>query len=103
MALLPDEFEGRVIITLPAPIGGIVNGLTTAVTDADTGEPIVSALDCTVHIRLDGPVVAEMTMLTGLDGKPLRQGETIPPLESEDDWRKGTFRWLVTEIRHAEA
>lgn len=102
---MPDEAEeyaGRVVVTWPKPTNGLIHGATVAVADADTGEPIVSALDITIRVNLDGPIVAEMTMLTGLDGKPLRQGEPLPPTEDRDGWRMGTFRWLVAEMRTAE-
>lgn len=103
MTTLPQEFAGRAIITLPAPISGVVNGVTTTVTDADTGEQITSVLDCTVHIRIDGPVVAEMTMLCDEDGRPLKPGLVARLVDGTDEPLTDTFRWLVAEIRTAEA
>ena len=96
-----EEFEGRVIITWPEPVNGAIHSASIAIADADTGEPIVSAMAVTVYATLDGPIVAEMTMLTGEDGKPLPAG--APVVTAEDgSFRQGTFRCLVAEMRTAE-
>lgn len=98
---MTEEFEGRVILTWPKPKYGVIRGATISIADAVTGQPIVSAMDVTVYATLDGPIVAEMTMLTGEDGKPLKPGEPVVTAEG-GGVREGTFRWLVAEMRTAE-
>ena len=99
---MAEEFEGRVIITWPKPVNGLIHGARIAITDADTGQPIVSAMDVTVYATLDGPPVAEMTMLTGEDSKPLQAGVPVVPAD-DGGFRTGTFRWVVAEMRTAES
>lgn len=101
MALWRDEFEGRVIITWPRETGGLIHCATITFTDADTGETITSAMDVTVRAELDKPLVAEMTMLTGDNDKPLPPG--APVVAAEDgSFRSGTFRWLVAGMSIAD-
>lgn len=98
-----DAFTGRVIITWQASRTlDYVPGHGVMVTDADSGEPLVSALDLTITVDLRAAVTATMTMLTDEDGKPLI-GNHVTPLIAEDgeSYRTGVFRWLVTEMRTA--
>lgn len=102
MAIQAEEFAGRVILIWPKPTGGCIPGSRMTLADADTGQPIVSALDVTVQVRLDEAIVAEMTMLVGEDGKPLPAGEPVRFIDGTDEVPTGKFRWLVSEIRNAE-
>ncbi|NUP47535.1 MAG: hypothetical protein HOW97_09510 [Catenulispora sp.] len=94
---MSDEYTGRVIITWPQPQAGLTHGATVKLTDADSGEDIVSALDLTVTVTLDAAIVAEMTMLTDADGHPAG----VSPVRDEDGetLRTARFRWLVAEMR----
>lgn len=101
MTLQRNEYTGRVIITWPQPQAGLIHGATVKLTDADSGEGIVSALDLTVSVALDAAIVAEMTMLTDAGGQPLPAG--VSPVRDEDGetLRTSRFRWLVAEMRTA--
>jgi hypothetical protein len=96
-----EEYVGRVIIAWPQSQAGLVHGAKVRIRDADSGEDIVSSLDLTVTVAPDAAIVAEMTMLTDTDGKPLPAG--VSPVRDEDGetLRTGRFRWLVAEMRTA--
>lgn len=101
MAILPPgEVAGRLIIIWPKASVDAVYGHLVAFADADSGDPIVTITDLTIHVDLYAALVAEATMLTGLDGKPLL-GTRARPVPTEDGkaYRTGTFRWLVAEMR----
>jgi hypothetical protein len=99
MARTENEYAGRVIITWPQSPDSLIHGAVVKLTDADNGQPILSALDLTVTVKPDSYIVAEMTMLTGEDGQPLAAGMT--PTREGDTIRTGQFRWIVAEMRTA--
>lgn len=99
-----EEFAGRLIITWPKPTGPAIPGCLLAVADADTGQPIVSALDLTVTVDLNDVITAEMTMLTDEHGQLLNGGTPVRQIPTDDTGEvyTGRFRWIVAEMRVAE-
>jgi len=104
-----DEITGRVIITWPArkhehttlPVWGV------SIHDADSGEQITTALGLRMVIGTkrgwDGPIEVELEQLTNAGGKPLATGAPIVPDEAGDGYRTAVFRYVVAEMRVAEA
>ncbi len=99
-----EEYAGRVVITWPGvqpgrdlPTWGII------LVDADREQQLVWVTGVDFSLRADSsePVVAELTMLTDTDGKPLWDGAPIPPRDEDGNFRTGRFRWLVAEMRVA--
>jgi hypothetical protein len=103
MAIPPSEtFAGRLIIVWPKPGGPAVHGNLVAFIDADSGDPIVTITDLTVHVDLYAPAVAEVAMYADADGKPLLGAHAMPVRAADGKaYRTGTFRWLVAEMRVA--
>lgn len=101
MASLPPEtFAGRLVIIWPKASGPAVHGNLIAFIDADSGDPIVTITDLTVHVDLYAPVVAEVAMFADADGKPLLGAHAMPVPDADGKaYRTGTFRWLVAEMR----
>lgn len=96
------ELAGRLIITWPKS-DGIMLSHRILLTDADTGEQIVSALNGELTVQMDaGSVVTvELTMLAGADGKPLRRGEREVLAADGERLHVDRFRWAVAEMRIA--
>lgn len=109
--------DGRVIITWPAPINGVVNNTLTTLTDADSGEDIVSAFKLSLVLGTDtgfepGVIVAEIVALVDEHGKlsrsPVATEEYAThraltpdtPFEGQEI-RTGIFRYAVAEMRTA--
>ena len=99
----PQEFAGSIVITWPQPApGGSLLGWGITLADAETGEDIqtVTALRVLLHADAQALVWAELDMFAGADGKPAYSH----PLHIVDgEPVRGTFPFLVTEMRVAEA
>lgn len=94
----------RLIITWPKPVGAILPGCSIRLTDADTGEHIVTALNGELTVRMDASeiVTVELEMLVDADGQPLAQGGHLVADESGENVRTGRFGWEVAEMRIAD-
>ena len=103
MSKSPPEFAGSIIITWPQPSrAGILHGMGVTLTDAETGQDIqtVTALRVVLHADAQDLVWAALEMFAGADGKPAYSH----PLHIVDgEPARGTFPFLVTEMRVAEA
>jgi hypothetical protein len=125
--------DGRVIITWPAKTtSGVLPIYRVTLTDADTGEQIVSGLKLALTLGTDtgydGDIIeAEVTALVDADGSLLPAGkqpvrvdaaptDVAESFTSEEwaereratasapfDFRTGVFRFAVAEMRIAEA
>jgi len=133
MAIQP-ALAGRLIITWPAaqPAGVLTNQLVR-IEDADSGEPILTALKLALILGTDtgylpGIIEAEITALTDEDGR-IQAGSGVQPVPTEEymrhraaasglteparealedaftgpEMRTGVFRYAVAEMRIADA
>ncbi len=71
-------------------------GWGVTITDADTGKPILTCLSAVIKADVKSPITADLTMFVDADGQPLLAGEPVP---DGDEFRVGTFTFLVAEMR----
>lgn len=106
----PPQFAGSIIITWPRPSpAGSLHGWAITLTNAATGAEIrtVTAFQVILHAAADDLVWADLDMLADGEGAPI-YGEDengLPPRLHIVDGEpvRGTFPFLVTEMRVAEA
>jgi hypothetical protein len=109
MAAELDEIVGRVIITWPKTVDGVLHPwFGASLTDADTGEELTTVLSFTLainysdsHLRSWDAYRVDMTMLSDENDQCLR-GRAPAQLAPDGRIRRGTFRWAVAEMRVAE-
>ena len=101
----PEDFDGRVIITWPFKREAVdgLRGWGITITDANSGEQINSVVRfALVYAAAEDLIWTEAVALTDADGQLLRDGGQ--PVAGEDGEAKtALFRFLVTEMRVAEA
>ena len=73
-------------------------GALVVITDTQTGADITTAMDVQVHAPADGIVTADLTMLTGEDGKPIGNDGKVC-LGDDGTPRTGVFRYMVAEMQ----
>lgn len=100
------ELEGPIIVEFHGNRLGAPVFVATSFIHADTGMPIITALDCTLSASNDrGEWLCEMEMLADDNGRPLiktGQHQVLTECYTEDgDVRTGRFTWLVKEFRAA--
>ncbi len=98
------EVAGRVAITWPAAKYGGMPGWGIAVHDADTGEQLVDV----VAIRLlahavDDTLTVELQRMVDTSDSPIQGSGKPVPDESGDALRTAVLRYVVAEMRVAEA
>lgn len=98
----PREITRAIIIDWRSQvIPGAVMTDQVALSDAETGEPILTGTELHVHARLGYYVVAELVTLADADGNPILDGEINNRISIAED---GTFAtvttwWHVAEMR----
>lgn len=113
----PEQFDGDVIVTWPAPAGG--NGLPSwriTLHDAATSEPLNCVTEfLLVHAAVDELIWLRAECLVNEDGKPVRDGEKphvaeVPGIaagteadggEPRSEIVKALFSFRVAEMRIA--
>lgn len=102
-----DEITGSVIIIWPRPRGLDLNVRDVQFQDADTGEELTTVLGLRLILGGGGrgwrpaPVEVELTQLADADGRPLGNGAPVVPDDDGRQFRTGTFRYVVAEMRIA--
>lgn len=105
------EIVGHIVITWPKPVGrfpGILVSNQVAITNADTGQPILTVTEFTtfnVHTKAGYIVVAELATFADADGRPILDGSEINErlvVADNGDIATTTSWWNVAEMRIAE-
>jgi hypothetical protein len=101
------DIAGRVIITWPAPTtAGVLNNTHVRLTDADTGEHIVSAFKLSLVLGTDegyepALIEADVTAIVDENGAITNDANRAYDRET-GRMRTGVFRYLVAEMRVAD-
>lgn len=96
--MAPDAFEGSVILAWPRPVNGMLTGQCLTVL-LPGGKNVPTVTGVSVHVSMDEPVWAELTMWVDADGHPLYGGSDGEPLIGDGGVVTATFPFLVSEMR----
>lgn len=99
--LAPEQFDGQIVIEWPEPQGDMLRGWATAISDAETGEPILTVSKMAVRFDAEGIVWAEAEVLADPDGNMLTGKELEIHANPDGGVLTGVFRFQVTEMRAA--
>jgi hypothetical protein len=100
---VPETYEGVISLrwrlrpgagrhTMPL-LGSLV-----VITDTAAGADIATATDVQIHAPVHGVVTADLTLLTGADGRPIGNDGKVT-LDGDGQPRTGVFRYMVAEVQ----